>query len=197
MKKLGDLFGSVVPITYELDHSDFRVAAIAAHKDKKYGELPYAYHLARVESTLILYGYSEYKYVATAWLQNILEDTGVTYERILSAYNEEIAEMVFACTREGLSASEKEESVLEKITQNPLTAPVKCADILCNVEYSLLTKDYKTLDECLGQWDSFRSTIMPLMIGNGSSRDAYFWNNLEDKVERAKAKYAKRSSKSG
>lgn len=190
MKKISELFGAIIPITYQLDYHDFRVAAIAAHGKQKYGEYPYAYHLSKVEAVLWNFGYTDYKYLASAWLHDVIEDTVISYENILTSYGEEVAEIVHACSGEGANRAEKQQSILDNLTAYPDAAPVKCADRYVNMEFSLandLTKFSKYLEE----WPAFKAAVMPLMIGHGSSRDAFFWNNIEDKVENMKVKYAK------
>lgn len=186
VKKPNDLI-----VNFECDYQDFRLSAISAHKDQKYGELPYAYHLAMVESLLCDFDFQEYEYRAAAWLHDVVEDTKVSVASITEVYNLKIARMVWACTGEGHNRKERAECIYKRLKEFPEAAPVKCADRYANMTFSCQTRNLGKLEMYLKEWDTFKANVMPLMLGLGDRRASYMWNVIDDYVAEAKKLYTK------
>jgi len=104
------------------------------HKYQKYGEDLYLVHLYDVVSVLIEYGYTDPKYLATAWLHDTLEDTTLGYHKIKTEVGKEVAEMVFIVTDEmGRNRKERKAKTLPKLDGQIDAQIVKLADWIANV----------------------------------------------------------------
>jgi (p)ppGpp synthase/HD superfamily hydrolase len=107
--------------------------AIRAHGDQKYGGEPYGVHLFDVAGIVHEFGYSN-DHRKAAFLHDVLEDTATTSDQILDLFGENVLRLVFACTGEGESRAERNNSIYRKIVEYPPAAPVKLADRIANVE---------------------------------------------------------------
>ncbi len=110
--------------------------AIARHADQRYGDEPYAVHLAAVEQILIDFGFVADHWRAAAWLHDVIEDTGTTWEYLDMEFGHLVADMVLAVTGEGKSRGERVSSILAKLCLKPALCPLKVADRIANVEAS-------------------------------------------------------------
>ncbi len=115
-----------------------RLFAIAKHKDQKYGEHPYIYHLDMVAGILPMPG----NYVVLAYLHDILEDTDTTFEELAQEFGEEIAIKVQLLTDpDAPTRKERKEllhTVLGALGDDHLDVlMVKIADRLVNVQESI------------------------------------------------------------
>ena len=70
--------------------------------------VPYFCHLLGVSSIILEYGGSEIQ-AAAGMLHDCIEDQNITYEYLLTNYNEEIAEIVKGCTHEKIDKTQPKE----------------------------------------------------------------------------------------
>ena len=158
---------------------DFRSFAIRLHGDQRYGDFPYPFHLAHVEETLVANGYDDFKYRASGWLHDVLEDCDMSINRLAECFGSEIAAMVFACTGEGANRKERNASVYKKLAALPSAAPIKVADRIVNMKFSVINKS-KQLGMYIREFGDFSNNVRPLMTN--TTKDALLWNRLEDVV---------------
>lgn len=111
---------------------------------QKYDGKPYTAHLAEVESVLIRFGYNSESSITAqnllvaAWLHDILEDTTVTYEELMSGMGKEVADLVYAVTNEsGANRKERHLKTYPKIISHPYAIILKLADRIANTEASV------------------------------------------------------------
>ena len=118
-----------------------KLFALQAHRDQKYGEFPYSYHLEKVSENLNKYrpgDLNESCFVA-AWLHDTIEDTEITFQQLFDEFGRTVARIVFACTDEpGANRKERHERTYPKLMAAGRDAiAVKLADRISNVEHSL------------------------------------------------------------
>lgn len=124
-------------------YNQARELAITSHKNQKYGDKPYEYHLQAVVDVLIRFGAklddkTTAPILIAAWLHDSLEDTALTYEQIEVQFGQEVAELVWRVTDEsGASRKERKSATYCKTQQNPSAVILKLADRIANVEASL------------------------------------------------------------
>lgn len=174
-------------VTFEKDWPDFRMYAIRRHGLQQYGDLPYSFHLAMVETCLLESNFTEYHYQAAAWLHDICEDTNTTLEEVVNAYGGPTGSIVWACTGEGKDRKACNASIYKKLTKYPSAAPVKVADRICNMMTATgeaRRGDTKKITMYLNEWEEFRKTVAPLM--EDERRKLALWISLEEVVDRAK-----------
>jgi (p)ppGpp synthase/HD superfamily hydrolase len=164
-------------ISFTKDYVDFRSFAIQRHREQKYGELPYAYHLACVEGYLEEFGYTEYKYRVAAWLHDSVEDAGVPYQTISDAFGPDVVSLVWACTGVGLDRATRNKCIYRKLREYPDAAPVKVCDRISHLVYGARNKVNK-LDMYLAEWPEFKANVEPLMLR--TKRDRYLWSSLDE-----------------
>lgn len=111
---------------------------------QQYDGKPYTAHLAEVESVLIRFGYNSESSITAqnllvaAWLHDILEDTTVTYEELMSSMGKEVADLVYAVTNEsGANRKERHLKTYPKIISHPDAIILKLADRIANTEASV------------------------------------------------------------
>jgi len=105
--------------------------AIAAHTTQKYGEYPYAIHLAEVAWLLSARGYGA-QTQSVAWLHDVLEDTDKDISLIALMFGDAIAKSVDTLTRrDGESYNDYLERIAKSGDVDALA--VKKADIECNL----------------------------------------------------------------
>lgn len=184
------MFGFAVSevVTFEKRWTDFRIFALRCHGNQKYGEFPYGYHLAMVESCLDEAGFSENDYRAAAWLHDVVEDTDTTVEELAYFYGPKIAGLVWACTGVGDNRKQRNAEIAKRLAMFPEAVPVKIADRQANISFALSDKigkkDNKKLQMYLDEWPEFSATITPLL--GESKRNWILWNSLCDTIQRAK-----------
>lgn len=124
--------------------------ARAAHRDQKYGLLPYHAHLsdvvAQMRVILALPSMSFFDHelaIAGAWLHDVLEDTKVTQEELCAAVGPRLTKLVQAVTDEpGANRRERKAKIYPKIrAAGPLAVALKLADRIANVSNCVLGSD--------------------------------------------------------
>jgi len=117
-----------------------RAMALEAHKDQKYGELPYDYHLKAVVKALEDVDFEEYDVLAAAaWLHDAVEDTSLTLHDIRQRCGGRVARLVDAVTDgPGETRQERKAAMYVKLQAAPWEARrLKLADRIANTEASI------------------------------------------------------------
>lgn len=130
--------------------------AMNAHGDQKYDGQPYGVHLFAVAQVARDFNCSIAQWKA-AFLHDVLEDTAATSDEILDLFGDEVLSIVYACTGEGESRYERNQSIYAKITAYPEAALVKLADRIANVEASVRGDQHWTRYN--GEMDDFRAIV--------------------------------------
>jgi (p)ppGpp synthase/HD superfamily hydrolase len=114
-----------------------RAFALAAHKDTKYGKLPYEFHLRAVVAAMPTFASDEA--VAAAWLHDAVEDTETTLHDIRQEFGGKVARLVDAVTDEpGPNRAVRKEGMYKKLAAAPAEArAVKLADRFANMKASI------------------------------------------------------------
>lgn len=87
-------------------------------------------HPIRIASTLIFLGVKDNEILIGAILHDILEDTSITEEELLSKFNKEAVDIIVRVTNK---ADMSKEEYYEQISKNPKATIVKLADRCHNV----------------------------------------------------------------
>lgn len=117
--------------------------AVKMHRNQRYGELPYAYHLECVAGLVSLFDASNYtpEYIAIAYLHDVLEDTEATYDDLVRYFGTSIADSVLALTKQGEASLD----YYAKVRSDRSAIVVKICDRISNMENSIghsLAKKY-------------------------------------------------------
>lgn len=152
--------------------------AIKAHKDQKYGSLPYAQHLLSASMVLTRFGIcladpvdGIYQHMG-ALLHDSMEDAGVKYREIVTEFGERVADMVYCVTDEiGRNRKERHDKTYPKIRQNKDAIVVKLADRITNAEFSASERS-RQMDMYRTEYKGFREALY-----NGEHDD--MWNHIE------------------
>lgn len=113
-----------------------RQIASLAHRDQRYGDKPYEFHLRKAVAVLARFGIASPVIVDATWLHDTIEDTEMTAER-LEAYgvSHEVIEIVQAVTDEpGRDRAARKWATYPKIARLRDAVAVKLADRIANVE---------------------------------------------------------------
>lgn len=106
--------------------------AIKKHGSQMYGENPYVYHLDKVYEIIINAGLG-IDYQVAAYLHDCLEDTNTTKEELLELFNENVVNLVYSVTGEGINRKERKQSTLKKLNEFNDGISLKMADRLVNI----------------------------------------------------------------
>jgi guanosine-3',5'-bis(diphosphate) 3'-pyrophosphohydrolase len=111
------------------------------HDDQLYGIFPYWKHLQDVENVLIRFGYGDdFELLAAAWLHDVMEDKGIQFHDIEDSFGIKVANLVLHVTDDhGKNRKERKANMYEKLKAYPYSTPLKIADRIANMEWSLLT----------------------------------------------------------
>lgn len=139
----------------------FRMFAIKAHGDQRYGDFPYAVHLAHVESILEQFGFGTDKWRATAWLHDVYEDTKTERKEIQQLFGDDVDRIAWACSGFGENRAARNLCIREKILLLPEAAITKCADRIANVEFSANTRKSGMVKKYQQELPSFAQYIQP------------------------------------
>jgi (p)ppGpp synthase/HD superfamily hydrolase len=110
--------------------------AIEAHKDTRYGDLPYEFHLQAVVDVM---GECTPEAIAAAWLHDVVEDTHVSLNDIRNNYGGKVARLVDCVTdAPGNNRREKKVGMYAKLSSGPpLARRLKMADRIANMTASM------------------------------------------------------------
>lgn len=141
--------------------------AMEAHKDQKYGDKPYLYHLDQVDQLVtktqgrnaVDIGDRIDNLRAIAFLHDVIEDTDTTYEELYeSGFNEHVVEAVGMLSKvEG----ESYEQYIEGVLTNELATVVKLCDTSANLMNSIMEGNVKRINkyskqiQLLGGFDQY------------------------------------------
>jgi (p)ppGpp synthase/HD superfamily hydrolase len=110
--------------------------ALEAHKDQKYGDKPYSYHLEQVVENVKLRMKDDpllSTYVAVAWLHDTMEDCGVTFKQIEDEFGLAIADAVKRLTK---TRENTYEHYLAGCIVSAVAREVKICDTMANLNES-------------------------------------------------------------
>lgn len=164
---LDGLVGDINPESLE---GKAQTTAILAHAHQRHGDRPYYCHLFEVVEFAKSFmrvspvGYLPSELKAAAWLHDIIEDAGYSYNDVRKGFGREVADIVFAVTNDaGKTRKERAgENYYAKIRANPGAVYIKLCDRLANVEASGERMRALYRDEMPSFLDSLRTEIYPL-----------------------------------
>lgn len=112
------------------------LVAERVHTGQVYDIYPYIYHVKQVAKIAEDLGYDE-SIIVASYLHDTLEDTELSYNDILKAFGNEVAEIVYAVTDElGRNRTERKSKTYPKIAANWKATVVKICDRIANIEQS-------------------------------------------------------------
>lgn len=118
--------------------------AIKLHGEQTYGNLPYAAHLQAVVSIVASPGGVPQDFIDAAWLHDVIEDTMPSLPQIVkktmlaALFNEAVAELIYACSGEGVNRRARNAVIYARIAACPPARWIKMADRIANVESCVL-----------------------------------------------------------
>lgn len=122
---------------------------MAAHgatgQKRKYTDEPYIVHPAEVVQILKTAGVTDPNMLAAAWLHDVIEDTAVTRQDVLSVFGPVVMTLVWQLTdvstrEDGNRAARKELDRFHTEQAHPEAKSVKLADLISNTR-SIVTHD--------------------------------------------------------
>ncbi len=123
------------------------------HKDQKYGDKPYTYHLLSVrnfiQDNLIASAKDKGQLLCAAWLHDCVEDCGVSTTELTELFEKNISDMVLNVSGFGKNRKERTQYIYNNIiaSSEPIrkwSATLKIADRYCNLNECFLSKSSKT-----------------------------------------------------
>ncbi len=153
--------------------------AIKMHSAHPYGKYPYIYHLDQVIYTLKGFGFTDEKYIIAAYLHDIIEDCGITYNDVKKKFGEEIADMVWAVSGFGINRKERTACVIPKIKVNHDALILKLGDRLSNLNSSL-ENNKGMANVYIREYDHFRTE---LYVPNTNAEP--MWDEMERIIQKA------------
>lgn len=144
------------------------------HKDQKYGDKEYFYHLQEVAHFLLISGVTDPIIIASAYLHDCIEDQNVCPEEIEKEFGIEVKDIVISLTNEpGKNRKEKFQKTYPKLIKNKKAVLVKLADRLSNTANSIGSdKMYMYFEE----YSDFRKA---LYLEDHEFIYKYFWKLLD------------------
>ena len=135
--------------------------AIKAHKDQKYGAMPYSVHLDAVAAIVKSYGESA-KIIAL--LHDVVEDTPVTLQEIEMHFGGFVAQCVHILTDEpGETREIRKSATYQKMAkvegELTLALVVKAADRLANMRACIEDADQRRLSMYQSEYAVFRRSV--------------------------------------
>lgn len=116
-----------------------RVLTTVLHNGMKYdGDKDYTFHLQMAVDILVSFGYYSEDYIIACRLHDSVEDTQLSLKLINQFFGEKVARLVEAVTDPpGLTRRDKHEKLYPILRANQDAVPIKLADRIANVTYSL------------------------------------------------------------
>lgn len=138
-----------------------REFALKAHKDQKYGALPYSVHLDAVASIVRSFGE---RAQIIALLHDVIEDTAASVEEIEELFGSFIAQCVQILTDEpGENRAIRKSGTYQKMAkvegELALALVVKAADRLANMRASFKGADQRRLSMYRSEYAVFRRSV--------------------------------------
>jgi guanosine-3',5'-bis(diphosphate) 3'-pyrophosphohydrolase len=135
-----------------------RLYAIAAHREQRYGERPYSFHLDAVAALAEPYGEDA---AVVAYLHDTVEDTDVTLADIEANFGSKVAACVGLLTDEsGATRKERKAKTYARLAQvtgeRELALVVKVADRLANVRACITDRKESLWRLYQGEHPAFR-----------------------------------------
>jgi len=164
----------IIMVFTEKDYKEARMIAIQAHGLQTYDEIyPYVKHIDDVVDVLRRFGYSG-KYIISAYLHDIIEDTALSYNKVKGRFGIEVAEMVYCVTDElGRNRAEKKVKTLPKTASNPNAIELKLGDRIANIEHG------GKIDMYAKEYGQFHGALFL----NTPKDGLVMWNHLEKLLE--------------
>ena len=159
-----------------------RQLAIKWHKDQKYGEHDYVYHLDKVVSVIeqyyndidILYR-TEFTLelaIIIGYLHDILEDTDIPWEELYGYIGEIIRPIEAVTDAKGKNRKERKRLTWHKIRKFAVAIFVKLADRIANMREAVQTKNTSKIQMYKKEFEAFESALyVPGMVDS-------MWNEL-------------------
>ena len=126
-------------MTQEYNSAEAYFFAKDKHEGQEYGEMPYVFHLHQV-ANLVHQMYRSHPLSETllsiAYLHDVMEDCGVTYEELVKRFGVCVAESVKAITK---VKGESYEDYMAKVIANDLARKVKICDTMSNLHHSFIS----------------------------------------------------------
>lgn len=161
-----------------MDELEFakRLAGVA-HFKQRYGTHPYTHHLNEVEATLCNFGFQDDMDLrVSAWLHDIIEDTGMSYDQIRFGFGEAVADIVYAVTNEmGRNRKERNIKTYPKIKANKKAIILKLADRIVNISQAVGTNS-RYIDMYKKEWGGFHTALYER---DDDERVEKMWKHLE------------------
>lgn len=154
-----------------------RLAELAHHR-QRYGTHPYTHHLKQVDTTLCNFGFKDDMDLRiAAWLHDIIEDTGMSYDQIKLGFGEAIADIVYAVTNEmGRNRKERNQKTYPKIKLNKKALILKLADRIVNVTQAVGTNT-RYVDMYRKEMPFFKSSLYEKTDDENVEK---MWQHLEE-----------------
>jgi len=145
----------------DLTKNNARDFAIKAHKDQKYGAMPYSVHLDAVASIVKPFGE---RAQVIALLHDVVEDTASSVAEIKTQFGDYIAQCVHILTDEpGESRAKRKAATYKKMAkiegELTLALLVKAADRLANMRACIKDADQRRLRMYQSEYAVFRRSV--------------------------------------
>ncbi len=138
--------------------------ALSVHKDDKYGDYPFFYHLKRAVAVVSQYTDDEVVIAAT-WLHDTIEHKHATHAVILFLFGKQVAETVDAVTdEEGVNRKERKLKTYPKTARSFKGSIVKLADRIANVETSTDDSSIEKLEMYVQEHHKFMGHAINLKV---------------------------------
>ena len=126
--------------------------ALKWHKDQKYGDNPYSYHLGKVAFNVNRVFFDDQNLVTLtmiALLHDVVEDTACTFELIRSEFSDylQVDDLVQAIDAITKRKGESRAEYIFRCTANQLALKVKFADTLANLDCSVSDMDMRRIEK--------------------------------------------------
>lgn len=144
--------------------------ASVKHAGQTYSSgLPYTHHLAAVEAVLRRFGTFDEAMLVSAWLHDVVEDTGTKLKEIEEMFGVGVAKLVHAVTNEeGANRKIRHALTYPKTREaGPLAVRLKLADRIANVEAG---------GKLVGMYQKEHEDFRRALYTSGQNED--MWNHL-------------------
>lgn len=155
--------------------------ATLAHQYQQYDIFPYTKHLKDVTRILEQFGFVN-EYIIAGILHDVIEDCNISYNKIKTAFGEDVAEMVYAVTDpKGRSRKEKKAKVYDDIRAYPKSIIVKLADRIANMQNSIIQRKKDKLKMYIKEHESFKYEL----FGSTPENGLILWSVIDSTLKEA------------